>query len=203
MAKGTTTIKSGGVTATVNQRSLLKSYDSVTKGATSQFVARAEAGLLPIKSAAEMRWPVRSGRSRDDIHIRTTFATSAIRVGIHNRVPYTRYIRFSKRLGSELTREARQTGAAIAGGGTPPGLEDATRIGSIVLFRRFGRRPTAEEATKWARARLTWRHGRGAPSEALRGKHAWSTLVGRPFKADSRTIATDLQRSMDGLTKRL
>jgi len=170
----------GEVAVTIDDSRLIAHIDNVTEGAATSFIRIASRHLGEVKADAEAVWPRRTGYSAGAFGIRSRVGADEIRVSLVNAARYVYYIKFSLRTEESLEQEARTVGAR---GKTP---EAQARLYSF-----------------W-RARLTGRHGKGAPTDRLTGKRAWIELVRKPAKQASRqrALVSELQRDLNKLAGR-
>lgn len=146
--------------------------DRVTKGAATDFVEACRPTLEAIRGDAAKKWPVKTGKSRDAFQIKATITPKEVRASLVNTADYVYYIKYSKWTSADLHAYVREQ----AKDGTDP-----AKLATVVRREMFRK------------------HGRGAPSEAVAGKHAWTLLVQRPQKASLAELMPRLQASMDRL----
>lgn len=146
--------------------------DRATKGAASDFIETCRPTLEAIRGDAMSRWPVKTGKSRDAFQIKATITPTEVRASLVNTSGYAYYIKYSKWTSADLHAYVREQSA---GGTSPPALANVIR------------------------REMLRKHGKGAPSEAVAGKHAWTLLVQRPQKASLAELMPRLQASMDRL----
>lgn len=154
--------------------------DRVTEGAASSFVRQGRATLKQIQTAAEARWPVRTGLSRRSLTIATSITPDLLAVSMRNTATnrwgsYAYKIRWSVRTEAELTRELE---AKVQRGATPAAQAALARY--------------------WQR-RIQGVHGQGAPSAELAGKQPWRVLVLAPGEQRRMALADALRADLSKL----
>lgn len=156
------TYRSGPVTITVDQRAVLATLNKLFDGAGSRFTAQADRYLRVIERDARALAPVRSGTFRDSFKRAVIIASDGIAVTLSNDAPYGTKVRFARHVKGEVPASVQARAQQYAERATTP--ESKTAIIEHV-YRRNRRRIAG-----------------GAPTEALRGKHAWTELVRKPFE---------------------
>ena len=167
-----TTAASGGTSITYADASFLALVDRATKGAASDFIETCRPTLEAIRGDAMARWPVKTGKSRDAFVLNSSITPTEVRANLVNTSGYAYYVRYSKWTAADIHAYVREQSA---GGTSPSAL--ATYI----------RRDTQRK------------HGKGAPSEAVAGKSAWTLTVQRPTKAALADLLPKLRASMGRL----
>lgn len=171
---GKTRATAGHLTVTVDDTALVKMLDRVTNGAASHFIEAVETDMGEVRVAALPTWPVRTGESRAGLSVGHEVRPDKVLVSITDREDYTYKVRWSVRTKDSLDAEIEE--AAARGGDT----EAQAKI------------------RKYYQRRLWKRHGKGAPSDKLAGRHVWTTLVRTPLKrrrpALMKLLQTDLER---------
>ena len=173
-----TTYTSGESRIEVDQADLLRALDKVSGGAAGRFVRRATEIQEAIREDARSRWPVRTGKSRDALAIRSAITTAGARVEIGGfGLSYMRYVHWSVRTQASLDAEADQ----VAQRGN-----DAAAQAKI---RRY-----------W-RGRLTRKHGQGGPNAREAGKYAWVTYVRTPGRAQVPLLIAECREDLAELAR--
>lgn len=167
-----TTASSGSTTINYDDTSFLALVDRATKGAASDFIATCRPTLEAIRGDAMAKWPVRTGKSRDAFRLSSTVTATEVRANIQNAAPYVYYVKYSRWTAADLRTRAHE---AAAKGTAPDKLE------TYILGKLYAA------------------HGKGAPSEALAGKSAWTTNVQRPAKDALTELLPRLRASMGRL----
>ncbi len=168
-------VRAGSAAIEVDQDDLIRQLDRVTSGAATSFVTQTEAEFGELRAAALPTWPVRTGKSRDGIMIGHQLRPDLLRVTIADAEAYTYYVKFSVRTRESIEREVED--AAARGG-------DGEAQAKI---RRYYQR------------RLWRRHGKGAPTERLAGKHVWTTLIRNPARERRPMLIVRLQGDLKAL----
>lgn len=192
------TFRSGQSSITVDQADLIKKLDSVTDGAASSFIDRANDVLDTIEPPARTRWPVRTGKSKAAFGRRQKLTPDAIEVALENSAQAPRWgayayrIRWSVRTKAGLDAEAAQM--------RPDSQEvqdywREARAAGKVKRRKPGQK-SKMNLSVWWRSKLTARHGQGAPTEELAGKQPWRVLVRDPGMKQSDALVKDLQTDL-------
>lgn len=177
-----TTARTGSATVTLDDAALFAALDRVSDGAASRFAARADGILSGIATTARPRWPHMTGLSQRSFKTETRFksteiATSLLNDAAQNGRPYSYKTNWSVRTKASLDAEADR----VSQRGLTP--ESAAKI-----------------RDHW-RARLTRRHGEGAPSEDLAGKNCWAMLVRAPARREMTRQLPDFQQDLSRLAK--
>jgi len=167
-----TTAASGGTSITYADANFLALVDRATEGAASDFIETCRPTLEAIRGDAMAKWPVRTGKSRDAFRLNSSITATEVRANLVNTSGYAYYIRYSKWTAADIRARAKD---AAKDGTAPDKLE------TYIL------------------AKMYKAHGRGAPSEALAGKHAWTLNVQRPTKAALNELLPKLRASMGRL----
>lgn len=156
------TYRSGPVTITVDQRAVLATLNKLFDGAGSRFTSQADRYLRVIERDARALAPVRSGTFRDSFKRAVIIASDGITVTLSNDAPYGTKVRFANYLRGDLPYSvlalADEYGEAVS---------DPDKRQAIMnhVYRRNA-----------------WKRKRGAPTEALRGKHVWTETIRKPFE---------------------
>lgn len=222
--------RSGSSTVEIDNTEVMRHIDRLTRGAVTTFLRAAHRQMDPIVGEARtdrMLWPRRTGASQDATTIVDRLRSDVIETTALNRVPYTYKLRFSVVTSAAIDREAR-TLAARTWGVLGPYVDrvnpaDITRRGPYAGKRGARRRVAShfiEQAsgglwTKWwpkeepsqeamrraHKASLISRHGTGAPSEQLAGKHVWSTRVRNPVRRREMAVFEEAREALDRLAE--
>lgn len=173
-----TSYTSGTATIEVDQADLLRALDRVSGGAAGRFVRRATEIQEGIRADARSRWPVRTGKSRDALAIRSAITEAGAKVEIGGfGLSYMRYVHWSVRTAASLDNEA----ATVAQRGGDAAAQEAIR--------------------KYWRRRLTRKHGQGAPSAKEAGKYAWVTYVRTPGRAAADKLIAECRDDLAELAR--
>lgn len=158
--------RSGPVTVTVDQRAVLAMLNRFTEGAASRVVAHADRYLRGIEVQARALAPVRSGLLRDSFRRTVTITSAEASVVLSNDAPYVTKARF----------------AGFKRGTVPPGVQrEAERLAADA--RVAGDADKQRAVMEHVYRRNAWRtKRRGAPTDALVGKHVWTELVRKPYE---------------------
>lgn len=167
-----TTAASGGTSITYADANFLALVDRATKGAASDFIETCRPTLEAIRGDAMARWPVKTGKSRAAFALSSSITATEVRANVVNTSGYAYYVRYSKWTAADLHAYVREQAAA---GTNPAALANAIR------------------------REMIRKHGSGAPSEAVAGKHAWTLTVQRPAKAALAELLPRLRASMGRL----
>jgi hypothetical protein len=167
-----TTASLDSVTIKYGDTAFLALVDRATKGAASDFIATCRPTLEAIRGDAMSRWPVKTGKSRDAFRLTSSITATEVRANVENTSGYGYYVKYSKWTAADLRTRATEA----AKDGTAP-----ARLETYIL------------------AKLYKAHGKGAPSEAVAGKHAWTLTVQRPAKAALIDLLPKLRASMGRL----
>jgi hypothetical protein len=182
------TFTDGNASIKLDQSTLIRQLDKVSKGAATTFVREARATTEALKVGAVARWPVATGLSRDSFRIFSRVHGDRLEVGLTNdataasdgaRYPFM--LKFSVFTDSTVKRNLSEREKAVARGSTP---EKRDRIGEW-----------------WDRnERLT--SSTGAPSARAAGKKPWNRLVRTPGRRQGKQLAVTLRDQMTALARR-
>jgi hypothetical protein len=167
-----TTAAEGSTKIVYADARFLALVDRATEGAASDFIATCRPTLEAIRGDAMARWPVKTGKSRDAFRLNSSISPTEVRANLVNTSGYAYYVRYSKWTAADIHTYVREKSAE-------------------------GTNPAALAPT--IRRRMIAKHGKGAPSEAVAGKHAWTLTVQRPTKAALAELLPKLRASMGRL----
>lgn len=173
-------VKVGMVSCTIDESELVRLVDRLHKGAATSFLRRTADKLDPIYASFDALVPVRTGLFRSStrrvVEVRPEELISAIETTADNgRIRYARFSRYT----AEEMRAKVDDGATAAKDGA-----------------------AAQRARRGYGAILRKRHGKGAPTPALRGKYVWATLVAGPFRRGNAKLAVELDADLTRLAGR-
>lgn len=169
-----TTASDQGIKIVHGDTAFLSLIDRTTKGAASDFIEACRPTLEAIRGGARAKWPVRTGKSRDAFRLTSSVSTTEVRANIENTSTYGYFVKFSRWTSADIRARAREEAAK----GTAP-----DRLETVILRKMYAR------------------HGKGAPSEAVAGKHAWTLLVRTPAKEALTELLPRLRASMGRLAE--
>lgn len=167
-----TTAREGSTEIRYDDGGFLALIDRATEGAATDFIEGCRPTLETIRGDAMSRWPVKTGKSRDAFQIASSVTATEVRANLQNVASYAYFVKYSKWTAADLHAYVREQSAE---GTSPPALANVIR------------------------REMIRKHGRGAPSEAVAGKHAWTLLVQRPAKAALGELLPRLRASMGRL----
>lgn len=163
------TFTSGSCSVSIDHGRLVMMLDKVSQGAASRFISLTTTMLEGVRDDALPTWPVRSGRSKSGLKIGTTVKADAIEVMIYDEQAYTYKIKWSYLTKVDIDQDVAK---AASRGLTP---ESQAKIEKV--YRR----------------KMEKKHGPGAPTEELSGKHVWTTSIRAPVKAKTQALVDTLQ----------
>jgi hypothetical protein len=223
--------RQGAATIEIDQREVIALANRITDGAVHTFMRAAHKQMDPVVKDARgnsMLWPRRTGKSQDATHVVDRISPTVLEVVALNPVPYTFKLRFSVVTSDIIDREARQFGAQswarMAAKVDRVNPSDRSLKGPYAGRGGARRRVAnhfAEEATRgvwkgwWPKGNevgedtmrrahkrsLFDRHGQGAPSEAVAGKHVWSHRVRTPLRKREAALIEDARDALDQLAE--
>jgi hypothetical protein len=180
------TFTDGNASIKLDQSTLIRQLDKVSKGAASSFIREAKATTEALKVGAVARWPVADGLSRDSFRVFSRVHGDRLEVGLTNdatnkgaRYPFM--LKFSVFTDSAVKRNLSERAKAIARGSTP----------------------AAKAGIGWwwdQNERLT--SSTGAPSARAAGKKPWNRLVRTPGKRQGKQLVMTLRDQMTELARR-
>jgi hypothetical protein len=174
-------------------------------------------------------WPRRTGASQGATVIVDRIGADSLEVVALNRVAHTFKLRFSVVTAGTIDREARQVAASIWSR-LGPRVDRAGQRGDVTQRGKFRGRsgakrrvahhwfrahaaaepwgkwwlkadPSEEVIRRGVKANLINRHGTGAPSEAMAGKHVWSTRVRNPVNKRAAAVIAESREALDILAR--
>lgn len=213
----------------VDNSQIRRLADRITGGAVETFIRAAHRQMDPVVNDARSDatlWPRRTGKSQAATVTEDRVRPKFIEVVALNPVPYTYKLRFSVVTAGAIDREARREAGRVWGQLGPyverVAADDITKSGRYKGQRGAGarvanhymkthgdpwgkwwprERPSEDSLRRGLKFNLVNRHGRGAPSEQLAGKHVWSTRVRNPIRKRESALIDDARGALDSLAK--
>ena len=230
MARDHIVERRGNATVEIDQAQLIALANRITDGAVQTFIDAAHRQMDPVVREARTDkhlWPRRTGRSQEATHTEDRVGPSFVEVVALNPVPYTFSLRFSVVTSDTIDRESRQVAARTWGrmGAKVDRVNptDRTLRGDFAgkggararvawhfieeasngVWKKWWPRatPSEESMRRSHKANLIDRHGTGAPSEQLAGKHVWSTRLRWPLRRREAALIADARKALDRLAK--
>lgn len=212
------TIRAGAVTATVDLDEMLALIDRVTDGAATTFVSAARRIMDDERTAVQQtqaRWSDDTGASRAGLRVVASIKTGDISVSTVAGTPYTYKIKYSALTAADIEADATELanrtwaklGPIVDRGNTVDSRRKLARRhmaeASGGALRGWWPRvdPSVRALRDWQLSRLHWLHGRGAPSQALAGRHLWSTQVARPLKVREAELVDEVRDAVNRLAQ--
>ena len=228
MAESKITARAGNSTVQIDNSQVVRLANRITDGAVETFMAAAHKQLDPVVASAKTElWPRKTGRSQAATYIEDRIAPTFAEVVALNPVPYTFKLRFSVVTAATIDRESAQQGARIWGRlepyvdrvnptdrtlrGPHAGKGGARRraashFAPMATDGRWSgwwlRADPSQQAVRNAyKADMIDRHGTGAPTEQLAGKHVWNTRVRNPARKREAALIDDARAALDTLAR--
>lgn len=225
-----TTIKatSGRATVEFDMAAVIAQADRISRGAVRSFLAAAHRQMDPIVKSAttdQALWPRRTGDSQSATTQNEGIGRGFVELVARNAVPYTYKMRYSVLTARDIDTQAQHFASATwskieqkvdrAGSHTQRGpyagrggakkrvanhfIQAAT--GGVWKYWWPKADPSLEAIRAAHKGNLIGRHGKGAPNEAVAGKHVWSFRVRLPLKAAEPALIAEAREALTQLAE--
>ena len=168
--------------------------DEAVMRAAQHWIRLVRARIEPIIDEAAELAPRRTEKFAAGLYVDDEVTRTEARVTSGSRVPYARYVHWSRRTRESLDREV-----ARWGGGKEALESDAERRAwkrAAIAYSAMHGDPAWRETMREEAERKRWKyHGHGAPNEQLAGKNVYTWMRQR-IRRQAEAMAEDMQRAV-------